>query len=233
MSGILIGEKHTEKDWGLMWVDFAIPPADPMTYTFEVPGRNGVIDVTDRMGGVKYRNRQLTFTFIRKDISSQDWHTLYSEIANYCHGKQMKLTLDSDSGFYWNGRIVVESSKEDQIHSVLTLVMDAEPYKYEVLQSTEPWTWNQFNFRVGIIRKYANLVVNSLATTNIVGAAQDVVPTLICSKAMTLTFGGKTYSLIAGENRNFDIVLKSGVNEMKFTCSGSATVSILFRGCSL
>jgi len=233
MGGILIGEKHTERDWGLMWVDLEISPADLMTYTFEVPGKNGIIDITEGMGGVKYRNRTLSFDFVRKDISISNWHTLYSQIANYCHGKVMSVILDSDRGFYWTGRVTVQDKKQDQIHSSVSITVDADPYKYETLDSTDEWLWSPFNFRISVIRRYENLTVNGTLTTDIIGAAQEVVPVLVCSKAMTLTFEGITYSLVSGENKNYGIVLKNGLNRMNFTCSGSGTISILFRGCSL
>lgn len=233
MGGILIGDKHTERDWGLLWVDFHIPLAQPKTFTFEVPGRDGVIDLTERMGGVKYANRQLTFKFVSKDKSAGAWHALYSEISNYCHGQLKDIILDSDPGFYWTGRVAIESTKEDQLHGILTAVVDVEPYKYELANSTDDWKWSPFNFENGVIRRYKNLEVSGTTTFEIYGAEKSVVPRITCSKAMTLLFEGKTYQLAAGDNFNYDIVLKNGVNQMKFTVSGTGTVTILFKGASL
>ena len=233
MGGMLIGDKHTEKDWGLIWADLSIPSPELKTHTFEVPGANGIIDVTDRMGGIKYKNRLLAFSFVNKDMSIADWHSLYSEIANHCHGKVMKLILDSDPAFYWVGRIVVDSSKQDQMHSVLTIAIDAEPYKYDLLESTDRWLWGSFNFRNGIIRNYNKLEVNTSTTIDVIGTGKNIVPTIICSRTMTLLFEGKTYPLRIGENKDYGIIIQNGINTMRFTTSGSGTVSILFRGGSL
>jgi hypothetical protein len=233
MSGIFIGDKHTEKDWGLIWVDLDIPAPEIKTYTFEVPGANGIIDVTEGMGGVKYRNRPLLFKFINKDMSMADWHTLISQMTNAYHGQVKEIMLDNDPDFFWKGRVAVNSTKEDQVHSAITIAVDAKPYKYDLLESTDDWLWGSFNFRTGIIRNYSNLVIDQATTLAILGTDKDVTPTIICSKAMTLVFEGQTYALRMGENRNYDIVLKSGVNQMNFTVSGSGTVSIRFRGVSL
>ena len=233
MGGILIGDKHTEKDWDLIWVDLVIPPPSLKTHTVSVPGMNGIIDLTERMGGVKFNDRQLEFRFVLHDKDIGLWHRTYAEIANFCHGQIKDIILDSDNQFYWRGRVIVESTKEDQIHSTITIVVDAEPFKYDLISSADDWLWDPFNFRTGVIRNYKNMTVTGTTALDIIGTEKDIVPTIICSRAMTLVFEGKTYQLAMGENINRDIVLRAGSNQMRFTTSGTGTVTILFRGASL
>ena len=60
------------------------------------------------------------------------------------------------------------------------------------------------------------------------GSDMPIVPEITCSAAMTVEVGGKTFELTEGVNKNYDIILGSGTNVMKFT--GTGTVSIDFRG---
>lgn len=66
--------------------------------------------------------------------------------------QKMKVTLDSDPGYYWEGRLSVESVKEDQVYSSIEISLDAFPYKYEQTDSQEPWKWDSFSFVSGVIR---------------------------------------------------------------------------------
>ena len=43
-----------------------------------------------------------------------------------------------------------------------------------------------------------------------------IVPEITCSAAMTVEVGGKTFELTEGVNKNYDIILGSGTNVMKF-----------------
>ena len=233
MKGILIGDKHTAKDWGLIWTATRIPYATPKIHTVEIPGHSGVLDFTELMGGVKYENRKLEFEFTSRDKGIAAWQSLYSEIANFCHGKVMKIIMDIDAGYYWTGRVHIDSKKDKPYHGEIIMTVDADPYKYSVENSIDEWKWSTFNLRTGIAKNYNNVAISGTTTIDILGVKKDEVPIITCSKAMTMLFEGKTYQLASGENVNYDIVLKNGTNQMKFTVSGSGTVTILFRGASL
>jgi len=227
--GITIGEKHTYRDWGLMWATVSVPMPDARTKTVEVPGANGVLDLTEAINGaVCYANRSITLTFT-VNCDMEAWHVLYARIASYCHGKRLKVTLDTDPSYYYEGRITVQSTKDNNVYGDLTITVDADPYKCEITSSAEDWLWDPFSFETGVIREYMNL--SSPCTINVVGTAAPVVPVITCSAALSLKFGGNTYALKQGENENPDIVIRPGENEMEFT--GSGTFAIDFRGCSL
>ena len=232
MSGIWIDDKHTEKDWGLIWTDVEISPPDPQTKYLEIPGRNGSLDLTEALGGgVRYSNRSVKNTFILPDRNIALWHDTYSEIMNYCHGKYRKVTLDSDPAFYYLGRLSVTSVKEDAAHSTVVISCNAEPYKYEINTSMEDWLWDPFNFETGIIRNYKNISISGSKTVTIQGRAMPVPLVVTASAAMTVKYKGKTYNLAAGENRPAGLILGEGENALVF--SGNGTVSINYRGGSL
>ena len=227
--GITIGEKHTFRDWGLMWSTATIPMPNARTKTVEVPGMNGVLDLTEAINGeVCYANRSLTFTFTA-DCSMEQWHALYTQIASYCHGKRLKVVLDTDPSYYYEGRIAVQSTKDNNVYGDLTVAVDADPFKQEMESAAEEWLWDPFSFETGIIRGYKDL--SAPCTLQVIGTAAPVVPVITCSAALTLAFNGETYQLKQGANENPDIVLREGENEMQFI--GSGTFTIDFRGCSL
>lgn len=228
--GVLIGDKHTLKDWGLGWLAITLGFPEPKTYEQDVPCADGTIDLTEAMtgGDVKYKNRSLSLEFEVPDRDFGDWANKVSEIANYLHGQKMKIILDNDKAFYYIGRLTVDTEKTDREESKLVLSGDVEPYKYEICSSLEDWLWDPFNFNNGIIRNYKDLEVNGTQTLVIRGRRKKVIPVFECSTAMTVSFEGMDYNLPAGRSKVFDIYLGEGDNELVFT--GNGTVSVDYRG---
>lgn len=232
MSGIMIGEKHTERDWGLIWTDVEIEAPEEQRKYINIPGRDGALDLTEALkNGVKYGNRGVTNTFILPDRNIKLWHRTFSEIQNYCHGKVKKIYLDSDPSYYYMGRVSVSTEREDAVHSSIVISCNAEPYKYERTSSLEPWKWDTFSFKDGIIRNYKNLSINGTRTVTIRGREMRIVPVIEVSAAMTVDWAGKTHSLKPGKNKIYDIELGPGENTLVF--KGKGTVSIDYRGGSL
>lgn len=229
MIGLTIGDKHTYRDWGLYMVSVDLPMPEAKTNLVEVPCRDGSLDLTEALDGtVRFKNRSISIAF---DITGQfeKWQTVYSMIASYCHGQRKRIIFDTDPAYYYDGRVSVSSAKETLIDGTLTLSIDAEPYKNELSDTTEPWLWDTFNFKTGAIRQYKNLSVPG--TYTLIGTNRVIVPEITCSTAMMVTVGKKTFDLKASANKISDIRILPGENVMKFI--GSGTVTINFRGCSL
>lgn len=232
MIGILIGQKHTWRDWGLRMVACQIPMPEAQTMTVDVPGMDGVIDLTEALtGAVCYQNRELTFQFDHTEGNMARWHAMRGQIAAYCHGKRMKMILDNDRGYYYYGRVHVELTKGNAINSLVALTINAEPYRYEVATSSEPWLWDAFSFAAGIIRKYGKIAVLGSKSITVIGTGKVLVPVITCSAPMTVVVGGVSHALKAGENQIADIKILPGEQILTFT--GNGTVSISFRGVAL
>lgn len=193
----------------------------------DIPGADGVLDLTEAMGPVRYKNRELQMVF---DVlgTPDKWHNVTSMIANYLHGQRLKVILDTDPYYYYIGRLSLDSSKSNYLINQITISGDMDPYKYELQSSLEDWRWDSFNFRTGIIRNYKNLQVKGSRTVSIPGRRKPIVPTIIASTAMKVTFLGKQYSLQAGEQKVYGITITEGDNYLIF--SGEGTVSIDYRG---
>ncbi len=230
--GILIGEKHTYDDWDLVCTRIEISDPERKTYFVEIPGRDGVIDLSEALvGDVKYGNRELRMEFVRRQNNRTRWHLRSSDILDYCHGQRRKLILDSDRSYYYEGRLRAETEKDFKGVDCFTISVTADPYKYERYSSLEPWVWDTFCFEDGIIRDYKDLEVNGSMTLLIPGRRKKIVPVIDCSVGMTLEYGGRTYYLPAGRSKIVDLQL--GAGEHYLTFQGNGMVSVEYRGARL
>lgn len=233
MNGVTFGTKHSYRDWGLFLKSRpVISPPSPKTVYVDVPGSDGVIDLTESLtGDVKYETRKITCEFVVLDARDR-WSNIYSEILDFLHGQQMKIILDEDPTFYYIGRLTVNEWKSSKVTSTITIEGNVEPYKLEMFSSLEDWEWDSFNFETGIIREYESIRVDESLTFTIEGRRKSVVPTFIVQSddgsGIDVLFGGISHHLPDGSSKVLNIIIKDGVNTLVFT--GNGTVSIDYRG---
>lgn len=226
--GVLFGEKHTARDWELSWERFEITYPEAKTYTIDVPGSDGSLDLTGLLTPVtKYENRTVSFIFSFQG-DYEDWHGILNQVSNYLHGQKMKIIADSETDYYYVGRLRIDTEKTDDALCQLTISGDVEPYKYELLDSMEEWLWDTFDFETGVIREYVDIQVSGSQKVVLVGSEMPVSPVFITSSDMTMTCNGDTYSLFAGETKIYGFYIKAGDTEVTFT--GNGTVSVEYRG---
>lgn len=223
-------EIHTYNDWGLRIksVSFKAPKVKENRY--DIPGANGYLDMTDYFG-THYENRTITIQCDIEDKGYDNWSAIKSDISNYLHGKKRKMILDWDSGYYYEGRGIVESEKDNRIYSGITLEFDCDPYKYEIFSSNGDWLWDPFDLDNGVIREYANLLVDGSLSLTVIGSPMSTVPEISSDSSMTLQYEGETYLIEPGMNYYPDIEITNGEHTMIFT--GNGTVSVIYRGGSL
>lgn len=233
MDGVTFGTKHSYRDWGLLLKSRpVISPPSPKTVYVDIPGSDGVIDLTESLtGDVKFDNRTIKCEFVVLDARNR-WSDIYSEIMDYLHGQRMRVRLDEDPTYYYEGRLQVNEWKSDKVTSIITIEGDVEPYKMEMFSSIEDWEWDSFNFETGIIRDYKEIRVDESLTFTIEGRRKSVVPSFTVvsddGSGLQVRFNGTTYDLPDGTSRVLNIVIKNGTNTLYFT--GNGTVSIDYRG---
>lgn len=232
MIGVKFDSKHSYDDFGLILSSKSVPLPKPKTESVTVPGSDGELDLSTALtdGEVKFNNRTLTFKFSLL-TKSRTWEGIKSAISNYLHGKKMKIILDVDKAFYYVGRCTVDPFSESKKGATMTIKVDAEPYKYDIQDSTEDWVWDSFNFETGIIYNLKEISVTPSTEIIIPSRRMKVVPVITVSSAMDVVFNGVTYGLSEGDNRVLSIIFSEGENKLTF--SGTGTVTIKFRGGSL
>lgn len=223
---ITIGEKNTWDDWRLIPSSRPLfNPPTPKTNTVEIPGGDGVLDLSEALAGrPTYNNRTGSWTFYVTN-GFKDWSVLYSEIMAYLHGRSFKAFLEDDPGYFYEGRFSVNAWKSNKDYSQITIDYNVGPYKKDVSSSGSDWLWDTFNFETGIIRNYKNLAVSGSLSVVVIGDIMESVPIIICSTSgMTVEHSGNVYNLSKGSNTISKIVLHSGENTLLFTGQGSITI---------
>ena len=231
--GLLIGDKHSYRDYHLILSKREIEYPEPKTKTVNVFGMNGVIDLTPFLLDYPvYDNRKMEFTFslLQSEMPRMAWEKYLSEVANELQGKTVKIILDDDKNFYYRGKITIKSFDSNKNIGELVIDVAAEPYKIEIRTSEGNWLWDPFSFIDGVIYN-ADITVSGTKEVYCPNLKKPVVPELNCSTAMSVKFGSTTYSLSAGSNKLAEIVLVEGNNILTFT--GTGTVHITYERGSL
>lgn len=224
---VLFGDVKSHEDWGLKLETIQLSFPEAKTDQIDVPGANGIIDLTEVNGQVCYKNRTMTLTFSLDDDYAE-WHLLSSRIAKELHGKMIKCILPDDPNYYYEGRFSIDSKKTNDVITDIVITGDVHPFKMDVYSSSEEWLWDPFSFEDGIIRSYHDIEVSGTTSVSVIGSEMPVVPKFICSADMDLEFNGSVFRLSAGENMDYDIILSGGENQLIF--NGQGTVTIEYRG---
>lgn len=118
---------------------YTLSPPEPKTYTVDIPGGDGVIDLTSALtGDVAYSNRSQSFTFMVIDPDS--FERVKTDVSNFLHGKSFDYQMTMDPGYTYHGRFsVTEYSHAVYAYpglvGVFAVSIDADPYKSKGLQT--------------------------------------------------------------------------------------------------
>ena len=187
--------KHSYIDFGVILIEQNIGLPTPKTYTVNIEGMDGTLDLSECFGEMKYENRTLKFTFELIDKIT-DWQAKMIKISSFLHGQKMKITTWSDPNFHYIGRCQIDEYNSNSKLGKIVISCDCEPFKYKQNITT-------FNLVEG-----SNTVQNSRMTVyaDLINEAE-------------ITINGKTYN--AGAHLR-TIKLTSGTNNLN--SSGSATL---------
>lgn len=205
MLGIKFGQKHSWNRWGVILENMNISPPEPKRYFVSVPGRNGVLDLTQELTpSVRFESRTLTFTF---RVKAGDWSTLMAQIYDDVHGRRMNVTSDWDPDWHWTGFVTVDSFSSDERTGTLVITAEVDPFKYANDESTYTKSGN--------------------GTLTCVCDRMEVCPTIQVTAETSITFDNKTVSLSAGTHVIPAFEFKKGNNVL--TISGSGTTTVTYR----
>ena len=225
MEGVKFDDFHSYDDFGLILNAVTISPPEPKTYSVEIAGADGVIDLTESItGDVKYKNRNLDFIFTYKGNHASQLRE-YTKLCKYIHSRNMRIILDSDSNYYYEGRVKISKCDHQPGICTFEITCDVAPYKYDF---GNDWLWDPFDFEEGFINELGNITVDGTLEVLVIGHRKKYVPWIECSSQMTVEYNGITYELKAGKNKNFDIMISQGENRFIFT--GNGIVSIENKG---
>lgn len=230
MQTVTFGTKNSYDDFGLILTDKNIGFPEPKLEEVDVIGADGVIDLSEVLNDdIKYKTRKLQFTFTVLK-GNKYWASTVADVANYLHGKKLRIQMDFDPAYYYTGRCKINSFKTSKRLCTITIDAECEPYRLDINGNGEKWLWDTFSFQNGFIR-VNTVTVNGSLQVNLQNQRKIVSPTFTCSTAMTVTFDGITYNLPKGKTQVLGIRLQYGTNYVTF--KGNGTVKIEYQGGAL
>lgn len=199
---------HTGDDLGLVQEVKEIGNPTPQSYLVEVPGRNGLVNLTKGLtGNVTYSNRPLKFQYLTSGTYEEVEETI--DLFNSLHGETFKVIDDDTPDYYYEGEATVTVTRKG-ILTTITLELNANPFR-ERLELT--------NITTALTTADKTLVVNNYGVV--------VQPTIIVGNNAKIVYKGNTYTLSAGTYKISDVELKTGYNS--FIVSGSGNLMIQYR----
>lgn len=207
MKGVYFGNIHSYNDLNLILAPFTPTPATPQTNFLKVPGRDGMLDLTEANGEVKFNNREFTFTFTIAPGDELTFDERVSIVSGLLNGQQCKITLERDEDYYWSGRCTVDKYVQNKLIGQIVVKATVAPYKLR--QKTTSATITLSPDVQEVILKNGRMAC---------------VPTIECTNdGTTVVFGGNTYTLDAGTSKILDIRFVEGNNVLKLSGTGTIT----------
>ena len=205
MKGVKFGNYHSYDDFKLILSQKKIGTPSPKTETIDIPGGDGVLDLTDFFGEVKYNNRDLSFDF-STIVPQAEFMDLFSRVQNALHGQKMQIILDEDAEWFYTGRITVSEWRTDKSVGKLTIDCDCEPFKSRLGDTV-----------------IFQMVDGTEATVILPNGTKPVVPIIDITGNINLTFGTNFWALTEGRYELPAVRLLNGDNTIIVSGTGTAT----------
>ena len=146
---------NTFKDWHIVPLGRpVIAPPEQKLNQIDIPGANGFLDLSNSL--TKYpvfnnRTGSLKFAVLHEYI---DTPTVYDKIMRFLQGTNVKMIMEDNEEYYYEGRVFVESidPRADGTWTELSLGYDLQPYRKNVRTSIDDWLWDPFNFETDVIQ---------------------------------------------------------------------------------
>lgn len=225
------------EQYDVVLLGYGASTPDPRANMVEVPGRNGLLDLTSALGIVTYGQRSV-WGAVKMVDTTRRLTQRYSDILNKFHGQRCKMVLDDEPDYYYDGRCSVSREYIDNGAQAIRFDLDADPLKYPVYASDEDWLWDPFNFETGVIREYKNITINGTTVITVIGYEQPESPKFYVTlnsgqSSMRMVYDSVTYYLYNGMNSFPAVVIQSEdpkVDLHTFTFTGYGRVSIDMKG---
>ena len=125
---------NTWDNWHLIPSSRPVVAQPTVNYKYvDIPGREaGPLDITEYLTGKPtYTTRKGSFDFIVVN-NYGNWAARRTEIASFLNGRKMKLYLEDDPNYYYQGRFFFKDWKSGEKYSNVTIEYEVEPYRYKL-----------------------------------------------------------------------------------------------------
>ncbi|MCU6763372.1 Phage-related protein [uncultured Roseburia sp.] len=204
MLNITFGDKKSYDDFGMMLEKISIQFPEVKKNSVDIPAADGIFDMAEVFQDLKYGNRTIEMIFGLYG-QYEDWSRQISEIAGALHGQKMRVILDTDPEYYYEGRLSVSTEKEDDVSHEIIITGDMQPYKMKIKET---------------------VIVCAAGTEKEVilhNGRKRLFPQITTTAETRFTFGGVSYSVGEGTHRILGLKLQPGDNHLTVTTTGTVT----------
>lgn len=200
---------HTGDDLDLVQEKKEIGKPTPQSFTVQVPGRNGLLNLTKGLTGkVTYNNRSLSFQYF--GTGDRERLLYLDAYMSRFHGETIRIVDDDYPEHYYEGEASVETTfSASGNYITIKLTVDAQPFRLKL----EPTIFSRSVSGVVNIRLYNESI--------------PAIPEITLSAAMTIERGSVAYALEAGTYSIETFELERGVND--FVVSGEGMVTFKYQ----
>lgn len=204
---IFNNEMSAYDDWNIVLTKSEIPFPDAKTSTVDIKGADGVLDLSDVHGEIKYENRKIKITF--ELLDDTNYTELISRIGAYLHGKMVTIQFTNDSLYYYKGRASINKWECVKRKGEIVVAIDCEPYKYRIDENI------------------INVDVHGEQTIILTNERQRVYPTLSVQGNVTMLWNDTVYEMSDGIYKLLTFYLVEGDNVIQL--SGNGSVKFTYR----
>ena len=209
--GVHFGDIHSFHDLNLILAPFVPTPAKPKTSYIDIPYGDGSLDLTEALGKVTYQDRDFTFTFTVNPLEDMSFDEKVAQVSNALNGLKCKITLDRDSDYYWDGRLSVDSYKQDGNLKQIVVKATVRPYKFKQKET--------------VVEVQATPALQTITLTN---GRKSVVPVItVTGMSARITFGNSSQHLSVGTHKILDLCLEEGNTDIQVI--GDATITFTYQ----
>lgn len=201
--GAIFGDRRSREDYGAV-MNYArvTPPAIKENYV-DIAGGNSAIDLTEAVGGVAFEDGKISFKFTLYDAENKE------TMKNDLHGKRLKIFLEREPEYYYEGRISVTS--EAQTGNIYELCMEARvnPYKME----------NRITVHDEEVKESKEIIISN--------TRMPVMPVITVRGNINIKYEIFSFCLKTGIYEVPEITFQEGINRLKV--SGNGSVRLEYR----
>lgn len=203
MKGAVFGDKFS-KDYGAI-MNYAriTPPAIKENYV-DIVGGDSSIDLTEAVGGIVFGDGAIEFMFTLSDFEKKE------SMKNDFHGKRMKIILEREPSFYYDGRVTCTKDEWVSGHYELYFTAKVKPYKYEKRETLH--------------REKVDSVAKEIKLFN---SRMPIMPEIAVEGNINLTYEGERYIMSTGIYQIPEVTLYEGLNRMEV--SGKGNIQFKYR----
>lgn len=197
---IVNGVDLTQKFQMILADGYTLTPPSIKTYTVDIPGGHGKLDLTEALfGDVAYNNRKQEFIFYL--INVKDFEKAKTDISTMLHGKYFEYKMTMDPEYTYKGRFTIDSYSHTAFGSgnlgEIKISIDADPFKY---------------------KKDRVFVISAIGgeTYAFESGRKRVLPSIETDGLLKVIYNGKLFTLPKGTWKLNELVFNSGQNEVYF-----------------